>query len=75
MSKNIFPSNGTYLFLMQGGACGTWKLGGMFPLRVHGVKLQMIYIRNCLASDANCRGKRIITRKREPTIGSIFQEG
>jgi hypothetical protein len=46
---------------------------GMFPLRVQGVKLQRIYGRNYLASDANCVGKRLVTRKRELTIGSIMQ--
>jgi hypothetical protein len=54
MSKQLVPSSGTYLCSMQGSACGAWTLGGMFPLRVQGVKLQRIYRRHCLASDANC---------------------
>jgi hypothetical protein len=60
---------------MKGSECGAWKLRGMFPLRVKGVKLKRIYGSHCLASDSNCGGKRLIARKRKPTIGSIMQEG
>jgi hypothetical protein len=68
VSKKLVPSSGTYLCSMQGNTCGTWTLGGMFPLWVKGVKLQRIYERHCLANDENCWGKRLITRKWEPDI-------
>jgi hypothetical protein len=38
-SKKLVPSSGTYLCSMQGSACGTWTLGGMFPLRVKGCQV------------------------------------
>jgi hypothetical protein len=75
MSKKLVPINVTYLFSMKGSACVTWTLRGMFPLRVQGLKLQRLYGRHCLVSDANCGGKRLIMRKREPAIGSIIQVG
>jgi hypothetical protein len=53
----------------------TWTLGGMFPLWVKGVKLQRIYGRHCLDNAENCWGKRLITRKQEPTLGSTMQAG
>jgi len=54
VSKKIVPRSGTYLFSMKGIACRAWTLRGMFPLRVEGVKLQRIYGRHFLDSDANC---------------------
>jgi hypothetical protein len=54
MSKKLVPRSGTYLFSMQGNACGAWTLRGMFPLWVKGVKMQRIYERHCVASDENC---------------------
>jgi hypothetical protein len=75
MSKQLVPSNGTYLCSMQGNACLAWTLKGMFSLQVKGVKLQRIYGRHCLDSDVNCLGKRLIKRKRGPIIGSIMQVG
>jgi hypothetical protein len=30
--RKTSSNNGTYLCSMQGGACGRWTLGGMFPL-------------------------------------------
>jgi hypothetical protein len=74
-NKKLVPSSGTYLCSMQGNACGAWTLMGMFPLWVKGVKLQRIYERNYLDSDVNFWGKRIITRKKEPKIGSTMQVG
>jgi len=74
-SKKVVPSSGTYIFSVQWNACEAWTLRVMFRLRVKGVKMQWIYGRYCLASGANCGGKRIITRKREPKIGSIMQAG
>jgi hypothetical protein len=62
-SKQLVLSSGTYLCSMQGNACGTWTLGGMFPLWVKGVKLQRIYGRHSLDNVENCLGKRLITRK------------
>jgi hypothetical protein len=66
VNKKLVPSSGTYLWSMQGNACGESTLGGMFLLRVKGVKMQRIYERNYLANNDNCWGKRLITRKREP---------
>jgi hypothetical protein len=74
-NKQLVPSIGTYLCSMQGNACGAWRLRGIFPLRVKGIKLQRIYEKHCLASDENCWGKRLITRKHESTIGSTMQAG
>jgi hypothetical protein len=42
VSKQVAPNSGTYLCSMQGSACEAWTLGGVFPLRVQSVKLQMI---------------------------------
>jgi len=36
--------------------------------------MQRIYGRHFLDSDENCGSKRLITRKREPKIGSTIQE-
>jgi hypothetical protein len=75
VNKQLVPSNGTYLCSMKGNACRAWTLGWMFSLRVKGVKLQSIYERHFLASDENCWGKRLITRKRELEISSTMQVG
>jgi hypothetical protein len=68
-SKQLVPSNETYLCSMQRSACGAWTHEEIFPLRVKGVKLQRIYGRHYLACDANFIGNRLIMRKRELTIG------
>jgi hypothetical protein len=53
-SKKLSPTMERTYAQMQGGSCNTWTLGGMFPLRVHGVKMQRISTSLFLDSNENC---------------------
>jgi hypothetical protein len=75
MNKKLVPSSITYLFSMQGTACRTWTLRGVFPLGIKGVNLQRIYERHYLTNAKDCWGKRLIKGKREPTLDSTMKLG